>query len=688
MNNKSLKKELKVKVNAQDIQAERLICWVDNLNVFSLVMVVLLCFKHKIEEVRYAKSSGLVLGFVKNLSFFKSIDLFKNILSPHDEMMTENSTFKDNSLLALQIIPKFLNSGLLGLMDPRYSRKKVALFIQQQLDKDLDRGIRFCNLVNTLSSADNNVSKLKNFVLIENCSWISFIIEYFKDKKIILKTYFSFRDAIVLVYAPIKVVAEIVINAFLSALWKKNPSKIDVSGALVAVLHIQGTDPEKKTDYFWFKGSGIDAEKLLLYFKYSVRPPDKNTLSFVTKERIPWIDLLPLKVGNKSIFGGTAELNVFPSGLYLKKLVKVLATSLRMFFYCLVKGRRSYLYFWADLVSLMDAVALFETFFLKNNIKVHFALYETGIDMVASNIAAEFAGAVDLSMHWSNYDLITCSHGKYSDIYFSWGPYFKDNFFNNSFNCVRNFIYTGYPYDSNFRPSAIKAAIHRKKLSDSGAKFIISFFDQNVVCDRPLWNKEVMKIYKNLLGLVLENDTVGLIIKPKKIPPENKLPQLHNLLEEAKSTNRCLVLDPESFPNEAAQASDIAIGLGISSTPAIEAALAGKPAITYDIENLSEHPFYKNGNRKIIFCDLKDIMDILKKSIAQGSVNHGIGDYSFILSKIDPFRDGMASKRIGFCIKLLLEGFDNGLSREEAIRTTISKYRLEWGNVNAVESIS
>jgi len=679
MSNNPLKKESEAKVNPRDSQEEPLICWVDNLNLFSLAKVFLLSVRHKIVEVRYVKLNGWLSGFIKNLSYFKSVDLFRSLLSPHDEMAIENSTFKDNSLLARRIMPKYLNSGLPDLMDPRYSRKKVTLFLQQQLDKDLDRGIRFCNLIAALSSRDNNASKLRNIALIGNCNWAGLISEYFKDKQVALKSYFGLRGALILAYAPIKVLAEIVINALILILRRRGVSKKDVSASRVAVLHIQGAGAQKKTDYFWLEGSGIEREKLLLYFKYSVRPPDKNTLSFIAKERIPWVDLLPLKIGKKNIFGGTSELNVLPSGAYLDKLVKVSACSLEMFLYCLVKGRRSYFYFWAELTRLMGSVAFFEAFFLLNNIKVHFALYETGIDMVASNIAAEFAGAADLSTHWSNYDSIACSHGKYSDIYFSWGPYFKENFFNSSFNCVRNFVYTGYPYDSYFRALSVKAADHRKRLSESGARFIISFFDQNVVHDRPMWNKGVIDIYTALLGLVLENGNVGLIIKPKKVPPERKLPQLQGLLEKAGSTNRCLVLSPESFPSEAAQASDIAIGLGISSTPAIEAALAGKPAITYDIENSWEHPFYKDGNNRIIFCDLNRIIEILKESIAEGAVDHGIGDYSFILSRIDSFRDGMASKRIGSCIRSLLEGFDNGLNREEAIRDAISKYRSAWG---------
>lgn len=55
-------------------------------------------------------------------------------------------------------------------------------------------------------------------------------------------------------------------------------------------------------------------------------------------------------------------------------------------------------------------------------------------------------------------------------------------------------------------------------------------------------------------------------------------------------------------------------------------------------------------------------------------------DISSILNKIDSFRDRRAYQRRGSFIRWVLEEFDQGASRTEAMDTAVGRYSRQWGN--------
>lgn len=50
-----------------------------------------------------------------------------------------------------------------------------------------------------------------------------------------------------------------------------------------------------------------------------------------------------------------------------------------------------------------------------------------------------------------------------------------------------------------------------------------------------------------------------------------------------------------------------------------------------------------------------------------------------ILDELDPFRDGMAAKRMGSYLVWIREGLNDGRSGDEVLESSANKYREQWG---------
>ena len=145
-------------------------------------------------------------------------------------------------------------------------------------------------------------------------------------------------------------------------------------------------------------------------------------------------------------------------------------------------------------------------------------------------------------------------------------------------------------------------------------------------------------------------------------------------------TGRCLVLAESlgRLASDAAHPADIAVGIGISSA-VIEAVIAGCKGIHYDVSGLQSHTFYKWGYKKVIFDDIDKMMVSLKRYKENPNNEPELGDWSLHLDELDPFRDGRGGERIGTYIHWLLEVFNKGGSRDEAIQYANKLYSEQWG---------
>ena len=193
--------------------------------------------------------------------------------------------------------------------------------------------------------------------------------------------------------------------------------------------------------------------------------------------------------------------------------------------------------------------------------------------------------------------------------------------------------------------------------------------------------KDMTKFYQSILQWILDDSTIGLVIKSKKPAVIDNLPMIHPLLNKALKTDRCIKIENElgRFPSEASSGADMAIGCGISSA-VIEAVIGGCRGIHYDMTNLKNHEFYKWGYEKVVFDDLDRMMASLKKYKENPHSNSELGDWTPYLNELDPFRDGRGGERMGTYMRWLLEAFDKGKNRDEAMQYANKLYTNKWGN--------
>ncbi len=650
------------------------VAWVDQLSLLSMVALLRLHRVKSFTDVYFYKGQPWVEKLLRIICpsvRFSSIEIIETRVILFDEierMSDENSQgLLDNLRSDVKLI--------LQKADHKYDFEKLLLYFTQELAVELKPAIQLIHHIRYFN--EERPDKANHVVLLRNNYWISYIKKAYQNRFDVLTIYPNFRNSINLVYFSLKVMLESLIN---TALWFfKREDKVVSPEPRIAVFYSHGVNLKKRCDYFWYPKSELKRDDLLLYFKYHNKKPDAETIQMVEDMGIPWINFFTFRV---SVLGKTfLELTVFPTRYFLNAQAVLLSNTLKLVAALKTMPHR-FKWFVSKYLQLSNDICAFEAFFHKYNIKIHYASYEGGRHLFASNIAIDHLGGVDLSHHWSVLDVVDVDIAKVQDLYFTWGPYFMRHYFRKSYFQAKNFVYSGYPYDYSFSSNKENAKIYRHKLKEQGAQFIISFFDQTTFGTNSMWNKQQEKIWEYLLRLIVANPHVGIIIKPKKANNVSDIyslyPQLQPLFEEALSTKRCLVLGSRSYPNEAAQASDLTLGVGIASTPCIEAALLGIPAITYNLEHVVNHPFVADGMDKIIFFDFEKLTQTLDAFI-RGDHQIGVGDYSYLLNDIDPFRDGGASGRIGFYIKCLLDSIKKGDTKSEAISYANRNYQERYG---------
>ncbi len=666
--------------------------WVDTLGTYVLIKILCLHRRYRFKEVNYLTMSPrcrwIFSRWSKHPLKFKQIFLSVEGLMASDERVTTDRTFSNVSELIYRSIKteRFVDK-MLDLIDPRYNRKKIDLYLKQEIAVEMNSYMLVLDFIKHYYLPQSPHPKAQHLVFLRSAYWLKYIREFFGDLPVRIIPYFNMMEKIKFVFAFVRILAELVLNLGLILSGKELKLQGIPQQPKIAIAHLQDFHLARRSDFFWLPGSGIKMQNVLLYFKYANRPADSETLRHLRMVNIPYINLLPLRISLKKIFGGTAEFNKFPTMIYVRKCLSTFCVAIHLFFFALRQRDKIYLSLLTNLIDLLNQVDFFESFFKTYKVKVHFALHETGRDMIASNIAMECVGGVDVGMHWSSYEVIHLALGKVQDVHFTWGPLYYSNYFDKPYYLVKNFVYTGYPFDRFFKLGAIQARQYRDLLLQNGAKFIISYFDQSNNDDLPLWDKELENFYQCLLELVVRDEKFGLIIKPKKRSPEGRMPNLSKFIQKAVLTRRCLILDAQVFPNEAALASDLAVAIHVASTPAVESALAGICALTYDPESHWEHPFYKQGYRKITFNNLEEFFSAVEKIRNQTGDAKEIGNYNFLFPGIDPFRDGCASQRMGQYMHSLIKCFEEGRNKEEAILYANKIYQGKWGE-NAIVKTS
>ncbi|MDC3082655.1 hypothetical protein OA333_03855, partial [Candidatus Pelagibacter sp.] len=233
----------------------------------------------------------------------------------------------------------------------------------------------------------------------------------------------------------------------------------------------------------------------------------------------------------------------------------------------------------------------------------------------------------------------------------------NDNYKYKKYSNLKEIKKFGYVLDYKFKKYTSVSLDIREKLLNTGAKYIIGFFDQGSN-DNNLFNylnhDISRKSYVFLLEKVLINENYALVIKPKKPRLlKHKLGDAYYLIDKAKKTGRCLIFDEsdnehvknfKDIPAKIAMICDITIhDMLIAGTAGLESALNGTKSVYFDYYNSQKNQFESDG-LNIVFRDWSNLW----KSIENEYKNRGnnLGNWTNIISNFDKYRDGKTNQRI------------------------------------------
>lgn len=440
----------------------------------------------------------------------------------------------------------------------------------------------------------------------------------------------------------------------------------------IAVQYVEGVDLQRRSDLVWYPESGIDPARVLVYFAWpDHQPVDATVIQSIEKMGMKYVSLnihsaesrnvpvwYPSSDGEKDI----GSLTLRPACKVEKWIQGV--------------GRK-----------LINEINYWSAFYRAFNIKLHLIVGSKELKYIAQGIAFERHGQGGLMLGKERSELQwppTAILGWFPvDVYFTWSPravhYLRPNV-----NRIITSVATGYPNDVVFHEKKSEGKKWQDTLRSQGVDFTISLFDNVHGPNMGYSTANMGKFYLAFLSWLLEDPTIGLLIKSKKQAVLKSLPHVLPVLERAEATGRCIRLDDEfgRLPVDASFASDISVGVGISSA-VIESAIAGCRSVHCDLMLLRSHEFYQWGHERIIFDDLERLIAALKGHKAGNADFADLGDWTSFFDRLDPFRDGRAGERMGDYMRWCLDAFDEGLDRDAVVSYANGKYKTQWGAVMA-----
>lgn len=452
----------------------------------------------------------------------------------------------------------------------------------------------------------------------------------------------------------------------------------------IAVHLAEGINLRKKSDIAWFPNSGISPENVLLYIDnafYDYIHQDKKLIfNPKDKDAARPISQALNDLGFKWVLVGRGF-----SLSYVERNRKDILCRQNI-----RKKKLSLLDKWVlvKMEELTIEIDFWRRFYQAFNIKLDFLPEEGDPLSIAKNMALESLEKGGLTFGRQRSDageasnIYTGFHTK--DIFFAWNKR-TIRFLKPPYNEVKAQIITGHPNDLNFYKKEKELINIQNSLRERGSEFIIALFDTGAL--HPQSKEFICKFYKAFIEWLLNDSSVGIVVKSKKSYIIKSITELHPLLEKAFATGRYHRFDQEyvRLPSDASRIADFAVGAGLVNSALTEGIIAGCRGLFYHPYFPKSHEYYKWGYETLVFTNLDKMVKALKAYKYNPASNPGIGDWTPYLDLLDPYRDGRAGERMGTYLRWCLEGFDAGMNRDNVIKRANEKYADQWGNDKVIQ---
>ena len=438
-------------------------------------------------------------------------------------------------------------------------------------------------------------------------------------------------------------------------------------------------EPTERSEFFFLPDSGLRPADVLIYDYVTPAPLDAATANELTTRGI-------------RLFGrGPGIPRWTPTRTMAQVLWRVTAKLSAAAVQSVVRRRPPTLGMMRRLMRLAWDYAYWYDFFAANHVRVNVAALHTTMGQV---LALDALNGVSVSYQFSLTLLLPTDEFSTAgeDVQFVFSELFERLWRSSPLPPGRCFP-TGFIDDygirairSRDREDATRARLHAK-----GVTSILCFFDENTVDRWDFWGRhdDAAKDYEFLLTWLLDDPTLGMVLKPKKSTNLfQRLRRISPLIEQARGTGRCLFLTSETrvgsiFPAEAALVADICIGKLAGGTAAFEARLIGRPTILVDREGFRDHPFHAWGRGDVVFDHWEEVRAAVERYRAAPALWPGFGDWGPVLQELDPFQDGRASIRMGRAICWITEALAQGLPKHDAVERAARRYAQAWGPLRA-----
>lgn len=339
-------------------------------------------------------------------------------------------------------------------------------------------------------------------------------------------------------------------------------------------------------------------------------------------------------------------------------------------------------------VKYLSDRSYWNSFFNYHNIKVHLTWYDNNEDHMAIADAIKDVGGIAAMWQTSFYGFRNFECTTNTDIMFLHSKF--DSEINISAGSKNKYnIITGLFSNDNLPLLQIEAQKIRNKLLSSGAQNIVCVMDENSA-DDPRWHTghELQREnYKFVLEKMLETPWLGVVFKPKKSNTLcRRLGWVNNLLNEAKKTGRCIVLDNSGKHVSTVPAilgglvADVTIHGHLSAgTAALECALLRKPTLLVDREGAPFSKLYELPKDYVVFNNWPDTIKALIDYFETGKIDPEFGNWSKFIKEFDPFNNNKGIYRMSSYMNNLLKGFQKGLDRELIMSDAAQQYADRWG---------